>query len=118
MRSLTATSDSASSRTSSTGRLSRKNVIRWAVLGPTPGRRWSASMSRATGSGEDATLALPAEPGDLDPAGQLAQLLLHQLARLPERLVARGEHQVLEHLGVVLVDDLGVDLDRQDLLLA
>src|SRR5262249_61554925 len=40
------------------------------------------------------------------------------LARLAERFVAGGHHEVLQHLGLVLVDDLGVDLDRNDLLLA
>src|SRR5256885_10668771 len=62
--------------------------------------------------------ALHAKTGDLETAGQLAELLLDELARFPERLVARGEHQILEHLGVVLVDDLGIDLDRGELLLA
>src|SRR5207244_7803418 len=62
--------------------------------------------------------ALHAKTGDLETAGQLAELLLDELARFPERLVARGQHQILEHLNVVLVDDLGIDLDRGDLLLA
>src|SRR5262245_7829935 len=62
--------------------------------------------------------SLEPEPRDLEPASELAHLLLDELARLAQRLVAGGEHEVLEHLGIVLVDDLGVDLDRDDLLLA
>src|SRR5262249_39781207 len=104
---------------SAAGRLSRKNVSRWAVFGPMPGRRWRASIRRATGSGEYANRArLHAETGDLEAAGQLAELLLHELARFSERLVRRREHQILEHLHVVLVDDLRIDLDGRELLLA
>src|SRR5919198_2380676 len=61
---------------------------------------------------------LDSQAGELEPAGELAELLLHELARLPERLVAGGEHEILEHLDVVAVHDLGIDLDRHDLLLA
>ncbi len=51
MSCLSWVSASPSAATSGAGRLRRKKVSRWAVLGPMPGRRWSASMSRATGSG-------------------------------------------------------------------
>src|SRR5437870_2197958 len=61
--------------------------------------------------------ALHAQAGDLEPAGELAELLLRELARLPERLVARGEHEILQHLDVVAVHDFAIDLDRDDLLL-
>src|ERR1700745_284918 len=103
MRSFTATSDSESSRTSAAGRLSRKNVSRWAVFGPMPGSRWRASIRRATGSGEYANrLRLHAQTGDLQAAGQLAELLLHEITRFPQRLVGGREHEILEHLDVVL----------------
>ncbi len=39
MRALSWVSDSASAATSSVGRLRRKKVSRWAVLGPMPGSR-------------------------------------------------------------------------------
>src|SRR5262245_54555659 len=119
MRTLTATSDSDSSRTSATGRLSRKQVSRWAVFGPRPGRPCTDWLRRATGSGYYPNrLRLHAPTGDLEPAGQLAELLLHELARFSERLVGRREHQILEHLHVVLVDGLGVGLDGGERLLA
>src|SRR5512137_2686326 len=54
----------------------------------------------------------------LHPAGQAADLFLDRLVHLAARFVDRGEHEVLEHLDVVLVDDLGVDLQAADLLLA
>src|SRR5690349_5163062 len=59
-----------------------------------------------------------AEAGDLEPGGDLAHLALHHLLRLAQRLVGGGQHQVLEHLRVLGVDDLAVDLDRHDLLFA
>src|SRR5439155_147621 len=62
--------------------------------------------------------ALHPQAGNLEPAGEPAELLLHELARLPQRLVARGKHEVLQHLDVVAVHHLGIDLDRDDLLLA
>src|SRR6185436_8364133 len=62
--------------------------------------------------------SLHPESGDLQPAGELAELLLHELARLAQRLVGGGQYEILEHLDVVLAHDLGIDLDRDELLLA
>src|SRR6266850_4330315 len=59
-----------------------------------------------------------AKTGDLEPGRDLAHLALHHLLRLAQRLVAGREHKILEHLRVLGVDDLAVDLDRDDLLLA
>src|SRR5581483_7644804 len=59
-----------------------------------------------------------AEAGDLESGRDLAHLGLHHLLRLAERLVGGGHHQVLEHLRVLGVDDLAIDLDRHQLLLA
>src|SRR4029453_6594285 len=115
MRSLTARSDSDSSRTSSSGRLSRKNVIRCAALGPTPGSRCSAPVKRAAGSGWYVYGLLHPQAGDLESTGDLAHLLLDELARLAQRFVGGGEDEILEHLHVVLAHHLGVDLDRNDL---
>src|SRR5438128_1869965 len=66
------------------------------------------------------TIMRPLHPhaGDLETGGELAHLGLDHLLRLPQRLVARGEDQVLEHLRILGVDDLAVDLDREQLLLA
>src|SRR5262245_19109345 len=61
---------------------------------------------------------LSPEAGDAEAAGQLAQLLLHHVARLAQGLVRGGQHEVLQHLDVVAADHLGVDLDRDQLLLA
>src|SRR6185295_8275010 len=59
-----------------------------------------------------------AQTGDLEPGRDLAHLALHHLLRLAQRLVAGREHEILEHLRVLGVDDLAVDLDGHDLLLA
>src|SRR5438093_600965 len=78
----------------------------------------SRARSSLTLMSSGAAAARHAEAGGLEPAGELAELLLHELARLPERLVAGREHEILEHLDFVAVHDLGIDLDRDDLLLA
>src|SRR5713226_1248999 len=66
------------------------------------------------------TIMRPLHPhaGDLETGGELAHLGLDHLLRLPERLVARGKDQILEHLRILGIDDLAVDLDREELLLA
>ena len=113
-RAFMSTSESARSWTVAADCFSRWKARRWAVLGPMPGRRWSASISRATAGGCAATRPLH-EPGQL-PAqapGDAGHLARHQLAGLPERLVGRGEDQVLQHLRIVGRHHLAVDPDRR-----
>src|SRR5689334_3921914 len=110
---------SASACTSAVGCFRRWKARRWAVFGPIPGSRWSASMSRPTdggaftqgrsGAGRRAPPARRSEePRELapEPAGELRHLAGYHLPRLPERLVDGGEDEVLEHLGIVGGDDL------------
>src|SRR5262249_47073646 len=122
---------SASAWTSAVGCFRTWKARRWAVFGPIPGSRWSASISRPTdggaftrgrsGAGWRAPPPQRSErPRELapQPAGELRHLAGHHPPRFPERLVYGGEDEVLEHLGVVGADDLPVDLDGQDLLVA
>src|SRR5262245_21755720 len=74
-----------------------------------PGRRCSSSMSRTRGSGSD---KLELHAG----RQHLAHLLRHPLVCLALRVVDRGDDQVLQHLDVVARHDLGIDLERLNLL--
>src|SRR5688500_6450217 len=58
------------------------------------------------------------QSGDLHPSGQPADLLLERLVHLPGGLVDGGGDQVLQHLDVFLADDLGVDSQGLQVLLA
>src|SRR5437867_3243540 len=82
---------------------------------------WLFTRDRA-GAGPRATpLARRSEqPRELapEPAGELRHLARDHLPRLAKRLVDGGEDEVFEHLGIVGRDDLSVDLDGQDLLIA
>src|SRR5262245_57522077 len=110
-------SAAASVRASVSEARSRWNVSRWAVFGPTPGSRAKDSISRATGSmsGLD-TRGL--HPREAQPAGDGGHLLLGELASGAQRIVDRGDHEVLEHVDVVGVDDRGIDGHAHELLLA
>ena len=55
-------------------------------------------------------------PGIFEPADHAAHLLLQLVVHLALRVVDRGDDQVLQHLDVVLRHDLGIDLDRLQLL--
>ena len=57
-------------------------------------------------------------PGQAEAAGHGCHLLLGQLARRAERVVDRGDDEVLEHLDVVRVDRRRIDRDADELLLA
>src|SRR5688572_11330797 len=119
IRALRSARASASSRTAATGCFRKWNARRWAVLGPMPGSRSSASSSRETAGGWAATRPLH-QAGKLraEAAGDLGHLARHQLARLPERLVGGGQHEILQHLGVVGGDHLAIDPDGEELLVA
>src|SRR5262245_60820170 len=61
------------------------------------------------------------EPRDAEPAEvahRAAELRLHELLRVLERLVHAGEDEILERLRVVRVDRLRLDRDRDDLACA
>ena len=90
------------------------NASRCAPFGPMPGRRCSSSMRRARGIGQRHASYMP---------GQLharrhhaAHLLRHRLVGLALRVVDRRDDQILQHLDVVFRDDLGIDLERLQLL--
>src|SRR5438128_9985353 len=84
-----------------------------------PGNRENASISRATGSiSVEATSRPDLEPGDLEAAGHRGHLLLGHPARRPERVVDRGDDEILEHLDVRRIDGCRVDRHRDELLLA
>ena len=57
-------------------------------------------------------------PWDVEPARDGSKPILSELLRLGERVVDRGEHQILEDLDVVRVDGGRVDGDGLDRLLA
>src|SRR5439155_2033049 len=89
--------------------------------GPRPPGRAARRRDRRTAvarGGARATRLFPearqAEPPE-SPAGEAAELRLHQAARRAERLVDRGEDHVLEDLGIAWIDRFGVDLDLFDL---
>src|SRR4029453_6407763 len=113
------TSASARSCTAAAGCFRRWKASRCAVLGPIPGRRWSASISRAMAGGWAATRALhQARQLAAQAPGHPRHLARDQLPGLSQGLVGRGEHQVLEHLRIVGRHHLPVDLDRDELLIA
>src|SRR5688572_10938177 len=105
-----------------------------------PGSFWSCSTKRARGSGRDTinsqfpmpysqsriwrlgvggwdlTATGVSQTGDLQTAHQAAHRLTELLVHLAAGVVDGGHDQILQHLHVVLGDDLGIDLDRLQLL--
>src|ERR1700682_1883516 len=139
--SLSSASDRDSRSTDALGVRRRWKASRLALLGPTPGSRSSSSMSAVRAGGRNSTPGasdqaprcveqtgeMPANPGGwtLNEAwrqpqsrGQLAQLAGGQLAGAIEGFVDSGEDEVLQQLDVLRIDRVGVDLDREDLLVA
>ena len=62
--------------------------------------------------------ALQPQTGDVQTAGEAVHAAAHRVVRLPQRLVDRRDHKVLQHLDVLGIDRLGLDGERGDLLLA
>ena len=121
------------------------NASRCAVRLPMPGslpssvtRRWTGGASRSYLCRRRAARLGGAPPGRPPSAAQPAETaqaaerverrgrvhaahpgrLALQLHRLPERLVDRGEDHVLQHLDVLGVDRVGLDLERLELEVA
>src|SRR6185312_9601893 len=123
MRSLTSRIASARARASSGSVRRMWKASRWAVRCPIPGslpssviRRWTeGAYKRVSGPSRDGPLleAQPERP-EIHAAGEPAELGLLELLRGTQALVHRGEHHVLEELGVVGVVRVGRDHDRLD----
>src|SRR4051794_15094737 len=110
-RSFTSVMARASRLASSFDSFSRWKAMRWADLGPTPGRRPSSSMRSWTGPAYTGLLAAE----QAAQAAELAHGRLLELQHLGGGVVEGGQHQVLEHLDVVGVDGVGTDGDRLEL---
>src|SRR5688572_224984 len=83
---------------------------RCADFGPIPGSRLNASMRRVIGSGVLAPsgIGLPdTEARQVQPASYRPERLLLQLAGAFGGVLDRGHDQVLQHLRVVRVHDVG-----------
>src|SRR5256885_7698713 len=85
--------------------------MRCALLGPIPGSLPSSSMRSWTGPSNTQRAAAHA-------TGQRTELLLGQRRDLLRGVGKRADEQVLQRLDVVGVDDLGIDLYRDDLTAA
>src|SRR6266700_7836327 len=88
--------------------------MRWADLGPTPGRRPSWSISSWTWPAYKRLGHLPEEPAEAAHV-EAAHGLLREVVDLADGVVDGGEHQVFEHGDVVGIDGVGVDGDRPEL---
>src|SRR5690606_284880 len=97
---------------SSGGDSSTKNASRVAVRSPMPGRRAKSATSSPMGS---PAMIDSAEAGDLEAAGDLLDLGVDGLARLGERGVGGGHHEILRHLQAFFFDELRVDLEGDEL---
>src|SRR3984957_17085519 len=85
--------------------------MRCALLGAIPGSLPSSSIRSWTGPSNTQRAAAHA-------TGQRTQLLLGQGSDLLCGVTERADKQVLQRLDVVGVDDLGIDLHRDDLAVA
>ncbi len=97
---------------------------RWAVRLPMPGSLASSVTSRWIGGAFTAgSRRAPPEAGqahraEVQAAGEAAHLLLGQRLGRADRLVGRGEHEVLQQLDVLGIDRGGIDHDVLDLQIA
>src|SRR5581483_9855045 len=124
MRSFTSVMARARRTASSLGSFRRWKAMRWADLGPTPGRRPSSSMRSWTGPAYTSAAGRAGHPREAGHApGQAPEVAEVERAHgavveLPgpgHGVVDGGQHQVLEHLHVSGVDGLGVDADGPEL---
>src|SRR2546425_186036 len=109
-RRVSLTSRRAVARARASSRLLRRRwkASRWADLAPMPGSLRNASISRSSGAASRIT----SQPGDAEGA----DLLGHRLLDLAPGLVDRDPDQVLEHLHVLRLDDLGRDAHGEELV--
>src|ERR1700684_3267638 len=90
--------------------------MRCALLGPIPGSLPSSSIRSWTGpSNISLRSGLRQAQRAAHPAGQRTELLLGQGRDLFGGVTKRADKQVLQRLDVVGVDDLWINLDRDDL---
>src|SRR5262249_60837278 len=94
--------------------------MRWADLGPMPGRRPSSSTKLCTGPsyGEANGSRLTeraAEAAEIEAAGDGAHPLGLQLLSAPQPVTHGCDDEVLEHLDVVRIDDIARDRHRLEL---
>src|SRR6187200_1225582 len=116
MRSFTSRMASASAKASSFGTRRMWKARRCAVRVPTPGRRESCAIRLSTRGENTAPLCLePRQAQSLEAAHGAAQLGLHEVLGVLERLVHAREHQVGETFGILRIDDLRGDRDLDDL---
>src|ERR1700737_3630914 len=124
-RSFTSRTASASRSACSRGVLRIWNASRCALFGPIPGRRWSSSMRRTRGSGNDMKDGSQTKQGErkgpfnsqLQPWRQhAAHLLGHLLIDFALGVIDRCNDQILKHLDVVFRNDFGIDRERLHLL--
>src|SRR6185437_10624967 len=85
--------------------------MRWALFGPIPGSLPSSSIRSWTGPSNTQCAAAHA-------TGQRTELFLRQGRDLCGGVTERADQQILQRLDVVRVDDLGIDLHRDDLAAA
>src|ERR1700710_2668903 len=85
--------------------------MRWALFGPIPGSLPSSSIRSWTGPSNTQCAAAHA-------TGQRSELFLRERGDLLGGVSERTDEQVLQRLDIVRVDDLGVDLHRNDLAAA
>src|SRR5437588_2796945 len=85
--------------------------MRWADLGPTPGRRPSWSIRSWTGPAYNESAEQAAEAAEVEAAHRL----LGQLVDLADGVVNGGEDEVFEHGNVGGIDRRGIDRHRLEL---
>src|SRR4051812_49880652 len=106
--------------TSADSAASRWKAIRWALFGPTPGRRPSSSIRSWTAPSYTVCPLRPSEAGEAEapaatePAGERAHGALGELVGRALGVVQRGDDEVLQRLEVVGVDGGRRDGDGRD----
>ena len=90
-------------------------MSRWAVLRPTPGSLLNSSIRRATGAIRPLTERSSTharQAGQAEPSGHGRHPLPLELLAASDRVVHRGQDEVLQHLDLRGIDRSGVDLDQ------
>src|SRR3954466_7520833 len=114
IRSLTSRMASARAVASSVSARRMWNASRCAVRCPIPGSLPSSVIRRWTGGAYKPGSEPQAERAQVHAAREPAELRLLELLGGAQALVDRGEHHVLEQLGVVGIDRVRGDRDRLD----
>src|SRR4051794_3757076 len=117
MRSFTSVMERANRTASSFGSFRRWNAMRWADLGPTPGRRPSSSIRSWTGPAYKPLLrgsgprggSTAEEAAEAATHAEATHGLLVELVDLGQGVVQGGQDEVFQHADVVGVDRPGID---------